>query len=56
MVNRGVIVNNDRERFIFIKTTAIKKDVISYKVDKDFLRDGVLKNDSREIIFYNERK
>ena len=45
MINRNVIAYNDRERLIFIEAIAIKKDVISYEVDKDLLRDGILKND-----------
>ena len=42
--------------FISLKIIAIKKNVISYKFDKDFLRDEALKNNSRKIIFYNKRK
>ena len=44
MINRNVIAYNDRERFIFIEVIAIKKNVISYEVDKDLLRDEILKN------------
>ena len=45
-MNRDVIAYNDRERFIFIKVIAIKKNVILYEIDKDLLRDGILKNNS----------
>ena len=45
MINRNVIAYNDRERLIFIEIIAIKKNVISYEIDKDFLRDETLKND-----------
>ena len=44
-MNRDVIAYNDRERFIFIEIIAIKKNVISYEIDKDLLRDEILKND-----------
>ena len=46
IINRNVIAYNDRERFIFIEVIVIKKNVISYEIDKDFLRDEILKNDS----------
>ena len=46
MINRDIIAYNDRERFIFIEVIVIKKNVISYEVDKDFLRDETLKNNS----------
>ena len=46
IMNRNVIVYNDRERFIFIEIIAIKKNVISYEIDKDFLRDETLENNS----------
>ena len=45
MMNRNIIAYNDRERLIFIKVIAIKKNVILYEVDKDLLRDETLKND-----------
>ena len=45
-MNRNVIAYNDRKRFIFIEIIAIKKNVILYKVDKDLLRDEILKNNS----------
>ena len=44
MINRNVIVYNNRERFIFIEIIAIKKNVILYEIDKDFLRNEILKN------------
>ena len=44
MINRDVIAYNDREGLIFIEIIAIKKNVILYEVDKDFLRDETLKN------------
>ena len=45
IINRDVIIYNNRERFIFIEIIVIKKNVISYEVNKDFLRDETLKND-----------
>ena len=45
IMNRNIIAYNDREKLIFIEIIAIKKNVISYEVDKDFLRDETLKND-----------
>ena len=45
VINRNVIVYNNRERFIFIEIIAIRKNMILYEIDKDFLRDGILKND-----------
>ena len=45
MINRNIIVYNDQKELIFIEIIAIKKDVISYKIDKDFLRNETLKND-----------
>ena len=45
-MNRNVIVYNNRKRFIFIEVIVIRKNVISYKIDKDFLRDEILKNNS----------
>ena len=44
-MNRDIIAYNDRKRLIFIEIIIIKKNVISYKVDKDFLRDETLKDD-----------
>ena len=46
VMNRNVIAYNDREKFIFIEIIAIKKNVILYEIDKDFLRDEILKNNS----------
>ena len=46
MMNRNVIAYNDRERLTFIEDIVIKKNVISYEIDKDLLRDETLKNDS----------
>ena len=43
-MNRDVIAYNDREGFIFIEVIVIRKNVISYKVDKDLLCDEILKN------------
>ena len=45
VINRDVIVYNNRKRFIFIEVIAIKKNVVLYEIDKDFLRDEILKND-----------
>ena len=45
VINRNVIAYNNQERFTFIEIIVIKKNVILYEVDKDFLRDGILKND-----------
>ena len=45
VMNRDVIAYNDREELTFIEIIAIKKNIISYEVDKDFLRDETLKND-----------
>ena len=45
MINRNIIVYNNRKGFIFIEVIAIKKNVILYKIDKDFLRNEILKND-----------
>ena len=44
MMNRNVIAYNNRKRFIFIEIIVIKKNVILYEIDKDFLRDEILKN------------
>ena len=46
VMNRNVIIYNNRERFIFIEVIAIKKNVILYEIDKDFLRDETLKDNS----------
>ena len=46
VMNRNVIAYNDRNGLIFIEIIVIKKNVILYEVDKDFLRDETLKNDS----------
>ena len=46
MINRDVIVYNNRKGFIFIEIIAIKKNVILYEIDKDLLRDEILKNNS----------
>ena len=44
VINRDVIVYNDRKELIFIEVIVIKKDVISYEVDKNLLRNEILKN------------
>ena len=46
MMNRDVIAYNNRKRLTFIEVIVIKKNVISYEVDKDLLRDETLKDDS----------
>ena len=45
IMNRNVIAYNDQERLTFIENIVIKKNVISYEVDKDLLRDETLKDD-----------
>ena len=45
VMNRDVIAYNNRERLIFIEVIAIKKNVISYEIDKDLLRNGTLEDD-----------
>ena len=43
-MNWNIIAYNNREKFTFIEIIAIKKNVISYEVDKDLLRDETLKD------------
>ena len=45
-MNRNVIAYNNRKKFTFIEVIAIKKNVISYEINKDLLRDETLKDDS----------
>ena len=44
IINRDIIIYNNRKKLIFIEIIAIKKNVILYEIDKDLLRDEILKN------------